>query len=203
MEELPRLVKSQDIIKGKIFNIAVPFVAERPLEFVVQDDGNSDKYRIVTKDDGFEGTMGADGKRHADVVRVVTDYKLRPGVIISSNELNNNEDFKDVIVLPISSIHTNESQRSLIQRMKEKNDLPSFHYLERLVGKESYVIVNKPIRLHKSMIFEARREIVLDQEIMTEIMKKLAKCLEIEEIEKCDQCEHNCENCELKLASNS
>ncbi|MDF2545345.1 MAG: hypothetical protein K0R93_243 [Anaerosolibacter sp.] len=203
MGDLPRLVSHKDIIRGKIFNVAVPHTSGRPLNFVIEDPGQKGTYKIITKDDGFEGEKDPKtGKKIAPVVKVVTEFKLRPAIVISDDYWNNNEDYYSVVVVPIASIYEEDKKNPLIKRMMTSNDLDGLHYIGTKTGRDAYVTVNDPVRLNKNMLFEPKKQIVLDDPLMTVLMEKFAKCFAVKKIARCRECEHNCESCEFRLAVN-
>lgn len=203
MGTLPRLVPYNKILRGKIFNVAVPYTSERPLDFVIEDETQKGLYKIITKDDGFEGVVDpATGKRYAPTVKVVTEFKLRPAVVIQKNEFNNNPNYHMTIVLPITKIYEKDKTNSLIQRAITDNDVEYFHYLGGLLVYESLVLIADPKRIHKNMLFEPPKEIILDDHTMEEILVKFAKCFQIKRIKECDECERNCKSCRYKLAVN-
>ncbi|MCL1949694.1 MAG: hypothetical protein FWF59_08185, partial [Turicibacter sp.] len=90
MEELPRLVASADIHRGKIFYVALPYTEGRPFNFVEQDRHYPDIYRIQKKDDGFEGKTDNSGKKRSEVLNIMTGIKLRPCVVIQKDFYNHN-----------------------------------------------------------------------------------------------------------------
>jgi len=204
MYSLPKLVSYGKIFRGKIFNVAIPFTSHRPLSFVVEDESNPNSYKIISKDYGFEPmTNPKTGKKYAPTVKIVTEFKLRPAIIIQSDELNHNPDYHSTIVIPISSITENDKQHSdIVKRMITSNDIDGMHYLGNLTGKDSYTTISDPKRLHKNMIFETKNEIILSNELMQEIMIKFGKCFEIKRISECEECKNNCKNCEYKKVVN-
>lgn len=203
MGELPRLVPYDDIKRGKLFNVAVPFTNGRPLSFVMEDPINKNVFRIVKKDDGFEPvTDPRTGKKKAPVLKIVTEYKLRPAIVIQDDEWNHKSEYHSVIVLPISSIYEEDKKDPITQRMIEKNDLDGVHFLGNTTGREAYVTINDPKRLHKNLLFKTRNEIIFPDKVMEDIMIKFAKCFSIKKIVQCKECEKNCETCALKLAVN-
>lgn len=203
MGGLPREVPYGQILRGKIFNVAVPFTNERPLDFVIEDDKFKGFYKIITKDDGFEGVINQEtGRRQAPVVKIATEFKLRPAIVIQKNEFNNNPNYHMTIVLPITKIRKEDKNNEYVQGAIENNDVEYYHYLGKLLLHESLILINDPKRIHKNMLFATPKEIILSNDIMEEILVKFAKCFEIKKIKECDECEQNCKRCRYKLAVN-
>ncbi len=203
MGRLPREVPNEVILRGRIFNAAIPHTFGRPLKFVEQDSNDNNLFHIIEKDDGFEGVIDPKtGKRVSPIVQAVAEFKLRPAVVIQSDEWNQKEKYPYIIVLPIASLYPEDLDDPDIKRMVERNDLPYFHYLASITGRESYITITKPNRLNKNMIYMPKTQIALNRATMEEILKKFATCFEIKKIAQCDTCNKNCEKCEYKLAVN-
>lgn len=194
MNDLPRLVKPEDILRGKVFNVALPFTNGRPLNFVFKDESQKDVFKIVRLDDGLEGKIGNDGNRKAEILKIVTEIKMRPALIIDKDEFNHNPNYPFVVILPIATLSKSQKEKSIFKRMIRHNDIERFYYL----GNGSYITVNDPQRVYKNMIFENESDIVFGESTMIEIFKRFAQCFAIDRIIECDRCEHNCENCNYK-----
>lgn len=203
MTRLPRAVSYDNILWGKVYYVPIPFSSGRPLEFVVKDTDHEDLYRLAKKADGFEGEIDpATGNRVSRELKIVTEFKMRPALVIQSNEMNVDPRYDFVVVLPISTINKGHMNRPIIQDMITHNNIDRLHYIGKAVGRESYITVSDPKRLHKNMLYKFNREVSFSDEVMEVILAKLAKCLEIKRIAECDLCEKNCENCEYKNVVN-
>ncbi|WP_352419042.1 hypothetical protein [Proteiniborus sp.] len=199
---LPRLIKHEDIFRGKIYSVALPFTNGRPLNFVVEDDTHKGLYKIIKKDDGFEGKVDKEtGIRKSEQLKIVTGIKLRPCIVIQKDEYNHNPKYPLVAILPIATLSDKQKERPLFQRMVSHNDVDSFYYL----GNDCYITINDPQRVFKNVLFEIDYKLNYNESDvdMQEIMKKFAKCFEIKRIVECDTCKHNCENCEYKKVVNA
>lgn len=194
MSELPRLVKSEDILRGKVFNVALPFTNGRPLNFVFEDNDQKGMIKIVQLDDGLEGRIDKEGHRKAEVLRIVTEIKMRPALVIDRDEFNKNPNYPLVAILPIATLNESQKRKNIFQRMVRYNDIERFYYL----GNDSYITINDPQRVYKNMLFENESNIVFEEPVMVEIFKRFAQCFAVERIIECDKCEHNCENCDYK-----
>lgn len=91
---------NSNIIRGRIFNAAIISTNGRPLEFLEEQEG--DTYKIIPKNDGLEGKVDLKtGKRKAEVLKIATEVKLRPVVVIQSDK---NSNYPLVVVLPLANI---------------------------------------------------------------------------------------------------
>ena len=200
---LPRLVTYDKIKRGKLYNVAVPHMSERPLSFVIEDDKNPGTFNLVTKPDGFEGKRDPKtGKKFAPTLKVVTEFKLRPSLVIQNDKLNTDPNYHSIVVLPVATIYESDKENPLISRAIEKNDIDLIHYIGAITGREAYIQVNNPKLIHKNLLFEPDYELLLPDIIITDTMKKFAKCFEIKQIKECEECQRNCNNCEYKIAVN-
>jgi hypothetical protein len=199
MSVLPRLVDSKSILRGKVKDVALPFIQGRPLNFVIEDTDNPNLYKIIEKDDGFEGFINPiNNKKKSEIVKVVTEFKLRPCLIIQKDEYNLIEDYPFTVILPLANISKEQRKRKTFQRVINYNDIDQYYYL----GHNSYVTINDPHKVYKNMLFERDNEVSIDKESCNEIMMRLAQCFKINTIKECDTCSRNCNNCEFKNAVN-
>lgn len=203
MSQLPRLVDYNEILRGKIFNVPIPFTSERPLDFVVEEPDGKGLYRIVRKDDGFEGQIDpVTKKKVAKPLKIVTEFKMRPAVVIQSTNINTSPYYDFVIVLPLASINENDLKDPVMKEIVAHNNNDRMYYLGETLGREAYVNIIDPKRLHKNMLYAAKEEVILTEDVMEVIMMKFARCLEIKKIAECETCEKNCENCSYKNVVN-
>ncbi len=179
--DLPRLVQSEDIHRGKIFYVALPYTQGRPFRFVEKDEQHEDLYRIIERPDGFEGKSEPQtGKRRSESLEVVTGIKLRPCIIIQKDQYNHNDKYPFVVVLPIATLTKEHKQRPIFKRLIEHNDLDQFYYL----GNDCYITVNDPKRVYKNTLFyvEGRLKIEESDIDMDELMMRFAECLAVKKI---------------------
>lgn len=174
MGKTPREIPYERIIRGRIYNAAIPHTFGRPLKFVEPHPKIFGVFNVVEKNDGFEGVIDSKtGKRVAPVVQAIAEFKMRPAVVIQADEWNKKEEYPFVIVLPIQGIYPDDLKDPDIKRMIAVNDLPFIHYIGSIPGKESYITITKPNRLNKNMLYLPKNEIDLSSYIMEEILKKL------------------------------
>jgi len=179
--DLPRLVRSRDIDRGKIFYVALPYTQGRPFKFVEKDRYYPDLYRVIEKKDGFEGKAEPlTGRRRAESLDVVTGIKLRPCIVIQKDQYNHNEKYPFVVVLPIATLSKYHKQKPIFKHLIEYNDLDQFYYL----GNDCYITVNDPKRVYKNTLFyiDGQLKIAADEIDMDELMIRFAECFEVKKI---------------------
>lgn len=188
---LPRQVENSKILRGRVLNVAVINPNGRPLEFLEEEGSNI--YKSIVKLDGLEGKIDkVSGKKKAETLKIISEVKLRPALIIQPNEYNQKTSYPFVTILPLANIPKNKKGTNMMKRLVEKNDLDVMHYL----GHNSYVTVNDPRRVYKNMLFEFKDGIErkIDELSFNIIMRKFANCFEIDEIDKCEECVYNYDN---------
>lgn len=197
---LPREVKNEDILKGEVFYVALPYLEGRPLKFIEPANDNQDLYKIVQKEDGFEAKTDENGKKYSPELLIACGIKMRPCLIIQNDEMNGNENYPMVVVLPIQTFSDKQSERPTFKRMVESNDLPEYYYLDN----KSYITIDNPRRVYKNMLFTIPNRVKFDKSLidMEEIMVRFAECFEIDKIRQCEECSKNCNKCEFKIAVN-
>ena len=197
---LPREVKNEDILKGEVFYVALPYLEGRPLKFVEPDGNSSVLYKIVQKDDGFEAKVDKNGKQCSSELKIVCGIKMRPCLIIQNDVMNGNENYPMVVVLPIQTFSEKQKERPTGKRVIEKNDLPEYYYLDN----GSYITIDNPRRVYKNTLFTIPNRVKFDKGLinMEEIMVRFAECFEIDKIRQCEECSKNCNKCEFKIAVN-
>jgi len=181
--ELPRLVQSKDIERGKIFYVALPFTQGRPFKFVEKDQRIPDLYRMVEKKDGFEGVSEPrTGRRRSENLEIVTGIKLRPCIVIQKDQYNHNEKYPFVVILPIATLSKEHKQKPIFKHLIEYNDLDQFYYL----GNDCYITVNDPKRVYKNTLFYVGGNFKINEsEIdMDELMLRFAECFEVKRIRR-------------------
>ncbi|MFE6134854.1 type II toxin-antitoxin system PemK/MazF family toxin [Bacillus sp. NPDC057893] len=168
-------VSSEQIKRGNIYEVAVPFSDGRPLTFFEADPKLGENVgRAVKKEHGFEPEYDAKtSTKKARIVSVIVKHKTRLCVVLQSDLFNGNENYDHVYVAPIATIHSREEKTELIKRLKEKNDIPQLHYIDSHTGKPAYVNVGDIKRLHKSLILKTTSHSPLSSKAMREISKKM------------------------------
>ncbi len=185
MKELPRLVDPQDILRGKIFYVALPHTTGRPFKFLQCVEGETNDYKVIEKLDGFEGTIMENGQKKSEHLEVVVGIKLRPCLVIQKDQYNKNERYPFVVVLPIATLTKEHKNRPIFKRLIEKNDLDQFYYL----GNDCYITINDPHRVYKNTLFYVEGKLKIDEQAfdMDELMKRFAECFDVKEIRAMEQ----------------
>ena len=181
MSERPRLVNSKDISRGKIFYVALPYTQGRPFRFIEKDEQHSKMYRIIEKEDGFQGKSEPQtGRRRSESLEIVTGIKLRPCIVIQKDQYNHNEKYPFVVILPIATLSEDHKKKPIFKRLIERNDLDQFYYL----GNDCYITVNDPKRVYKNTLFYVEGHLKIDEkEIdMDELMMRFAECFDVKKI---------------------
>lgn len=202
MPEGAQVIKDSDIKRGKIFRTAFPFLDERPLKFLEECAHNRECQhacaghdycgRIVKKVDGFE----ADDDR---VLNVITQFKARYAMVLSTSVLNENKRFPNVIVAPIVGIYKDEMQKPFIKRVINM-DLSAFtaYYLgDGVTGKPCYVDLGKIRPVPKNWLLQDKY-FVDDEHVFNGISERLGLTLAQKKLVDCDKCKRPCDKCELK-----
>lgn len=155
---------------GWIFEAAVPYVSERPLDFFIPNANNPDTGTVVN---GTKVQMQAqflDGKEKQVVLKV----KPRKVLILSNDELNHDASHYDVTVAKIYSIKDSEHSEPWYDPTVEGTH-PFFVYLESsITGKECYIDLSTVTTIHKNMLLEEKLNI---SPVMESVGSKLEYCL--------------------------
>ena len=180
-QQLPRLVSSKDINRGKVFYVALPYTQGRPFKFLEKDRHYPDIYRVIEKDDGFEGKAdGESGRRRSEALNVVTGIKLRPCVVIQKDQYNHNEKYPFVVILPIATLTPEHKEKPLFKRLIQYNDVDQFYYL----GNDCYITVNDPKRVYKNTLFYVEGGLKIEESKidMDELMIRFAECFAVKKL---------------------
>lgn len=187
IEELKSVTYS-DIARGKIYWTAIQFTEKRPLGIFKPVDGTN-KGEIIEEDDNtFKGRISEEtGKLKSEVIDIIIRHKRRMALVIQSDEVNN--DF--IYVIPITTFDKNDTK---IQYYKENKDIPQYHYLGIVTGKEAVANIADIKRIHKSLLLEVTNCEKVRDICMEEIGKKIATIMDIKKLDQCKQCSLNYEN---------
>lgn len=156
------------IKRGWIYEAAVPFIGERPLDFFIRDDNDAYRGTVVSLSKNFDGP----GESH----EVVLGLKPRKVVVISSDNLNQKPDHFDVTVAKIYSIYEEDKFE---QWYKDAFDgtHPFFAYLPKEVtGRECVVDLSSIESIHKNMLLEDKCDAA---SYMPAIDSKMEYCLSL------------------------
>ncbi|MDF9574919.1 type II toxin-antitoxin system PemK/MazF family toxin [Bacillus cereus] len=176
-------VSSEQIKQGNIYEAAIPFSDGRPLTFFEADPKLGENIgRAVKKDHGFEPEYDKETRTNkARIVSVIVKHKTRLCVVLQNDLFNENENYDHVYVAPIATIHPREEKTELIERLKEKNDIPQLHYIDSHTGRPAYVNIGDIKRIHKSLILKTTSHSPLSSKAMRDISQKIQKLMGVNE----------------------
>lgn len=180
-------VKDEDIKRGHIYWSAIPFTEERPLGIFKKISGVHGK-RVEESAETFKGRFNAEtGRIESEEIDVIIRHKRRMVTVVQSEEALG----KFIYVLPITTYNGDSAK---IERIKSNPDVPQYHYIGQLTGKEAVVNISDMKRVHKSLLMDKVKVNKISDEDMEIIGKKLATLMDIEKLEKCDECINNYKN---------
>lgn len=156
------------IKRGWVYEAAMPYVGQRPLDFFIPDKGNP--YRGTVK--GFNGDF-----RPSEVHQIVVSLKQRKVVVVSRDEdINQDNRIKTVNVAPIVSIEPSEHDTEWY-KMAVSGEHPFFVYLPEIVtGKECIINVSNITTIHKTLLLNDKFDL---SEFLPVIDNKLEYCLQL------------------------
>lgn len=193
-------VKNEDILRGKIFRVAFPFLEDRPLNFFEKCDqcnvcehkcGQTYCGRVFTKTDGFEDS----GDK---TLYVINRFKARYAMILSTGVLNNSK-FPNVIVAPIVGIHDDEINKPNIKDIMERSlkKFTAYYLDDSVTGKHCYIDLGKIQPIPKNWLLQ-EKFYVNDKTVFDGISERLGLTLAQKKLIECERCKKPCEKCELK-----
>lgn len=203
MVALPHLIDSKDIIRGKIFRTAFPFIEDRPLAFFEKCDkyekecpshcsGHKHCGRVVEKAYGFESS-------NDEILYVVTRFKARHAIVLSTSVINENSNAHNVVVAPLIGIHDDEINTPKIKSiMNREFRIFSAHYLEKNVtGMHCYIDLSKIGPVPKTWLLQ-EKAFIEDDQTFNGISERIGIMLAQKQLIGCKNCKKPCENCAIK-----
>ncbi|WP_336784137.1 hypothetical protein [Paenibacillus illinoisensis] len=162
------------IKKGWIFEAAVPYVGERPLDFFIPDKKDSFRGKVVR---GTSVALSEDFTEGGNTVyQVVLDLKPRKVVVLSNDELNSSETQLDVMVAKFYSITDKDKSESWYE-LAVNGTHPFFVYLgQEVTGRECIIDLSTITTIHKNMLLEEKLDIT---SIMPVIESKIQYCFDL------------------------
>lgn len=180
-------VKDEDIKRGHIYWSAIPFTEARPLGIFKTISGVHGK-RVEEDAQTFKGRINNEtGRRESEEIDVIIRHKRRMVTVVQSEESLGNF----IYVLPITTYNGDNDK---IEQIKNNPDVPQYHYIGQLTGKEAVVNISDMKRVHKSLLMDNVNVDKISDEDMEIIGKKLATLMDIEKLEKCEECINNRKN---------
>ncbi|MFP7377728.1 type II toxin-antitoxin system PemK/MazF family toxin [Bacillus paralicheniformis] len=170
-----------DIERGTEYIAAFMFPSDtkRPLSFFIPDETNPKKGSLKNAIGDFKPIL-VDGKPRAQVHQVVVSIKPRNVVVISSDEINQSEEFEYILVAPINTIKENERNRDWYSLLTD-DEHPIYTYLPKGTI-ERYVDLSQSVSIHKSMLI--RKKDKVDEQRWSILEENLLYCLSLGIIEE-------------------
>lgn len=157
----------KDIKRGWIHEAVVPFTAERPLDFFIEDEKNPKYGKIESGFGVFKPSI---------LHKAVVELKQRKVLILSNDEICQATDVYDITVAPIYGIYSDDKQKDWYKQVVN-NDHPFFAYLpEEVTGKECLIDLTNVISISKNMLLKDKIDI---SDKMDHIENVLERCLQL------------------------
>ncbi|STO12881.1 PemK-like protein [[Flavobacterium] thermophilum] len=163
-----------NIYRGHEYEAALPYPSDtkRPLSFFIPDDNDPERGRIVESNGNFK-PIYINGKPIAKEQKIIMTVKPRKVVVLTNDEINQNEYFEYILVAPINTIKPNEKHKEWYHKLIN-DEHPIFTYIPK--GKlERYVDLSQTMSIHKSLLLRKSDHIPEDR--MKVIDDNLVQCL--------------------------
>ena len=134
----------------------------------------SSKGRLVNKDGDFSPRL-IDGRLRAQVQQIVVSLKPRRVVVISSDDINQNDEFEYILVAPINTIKEQERNKDWYSILKD-DEHPIYTYIPNEKF-ERYVDLSQTASIHKSLLLKKYNKV--DQERWCVLEENLLHCLSL------------------------
>jgi len=122
-----------------------PSDTERPLLFFLPDEDDNEHGRL-SRDRGDFSAQIVNGNRRAREQKIVMTVKPRRVIVITSDEINQSEEFEYILVAPINTIKSAEKTKDWYKSLKEDKH-PIFVYCPN--GRyERYIDVSQITTIH-------------------------------------------------------
>lgn len=166
----------KDISKNDIFNAAMiyPSDTERPLLFFLPDENDEERGRL-SRDRGDFSAQIVNGSRKAREQKIVMTVKPRRVIVITSDEINQSQDFEYILVAPINTIKSFEKTKSWYKNLTEDKH-PIFVYCPN-ENFERYIDVSQITTIHKSLLIKKVEKLAPDREELLE--DSILQCLSL------------------------
>ncbi len=162
------------IKNGWVFEAAVPYVGERPLDFFIPDVKSPFRGKVVrgTSVSLTEDFTTGGNKEY----QVVLQLKPRKVLVLSNNELNEDLDHYDVIVAKIYQVHPDDKLSAWYELAKNGNH-PFFFWLDKdITGRECVIDLSSVTTIHKNMLLEEKMDL---SPIMPAVDQKIKYCFDL------------------------
>ncbi|WP_124118483.1 type II toxin-antitoxin system PemK/MazF family toxin [Paenibacillus xylanexedens] len=162
------------IKKGWIFEAAVPYVGERPLDFFIPDSRTPYRGKVVS---GTAVALSEDFTEGGDKeYQVVLNLKPRKVVVVSNDELNADTTQRDVMVAKLYTIKRKDKSEPWYP-LAVSGSHPFFVYLgQEITGRECIIDLSTITTIHKNMLLQEKLDIT---PIMPAIESKIKYCFDL------------------------
>ncbi|MFS0643668.1 type II toxin-antitoxin system PemK/MazF family toxin [Siminovitchia sp. 179-K 8D1 HS] len=166
----------KEIERGFEFEAAMlfPSDAKRPLSFFVPDEGNAKRGSITTEIGDFSPIKVGETFK-ANTQQIVMNIKPRKVVVLSSDEINKNENFEYILVAPINTIKPNQKIKDWYKQLISDRN-PIFTYLPK-GNLDRYIDLSQTIGIHKSLLL--KKYSYIGKERMEILENDLLQCLSL------------------------
>src|SRR5690606_33866831 len=147
---------------------------KRPLTFFIPDSSDPEK-GILHNDMGDFSAQLVNGSMRAIEQKIIMTVKPRKVVVLTSDEINQNNDFEYILVAPINTIKPQEKQKNWYQLLKEDQH-PIFVYIP-FANYERYVDLTQTTTIHKSLLLKKLNKVNPDR--IDALEENLLHCLSL------------------------
>lgn len=171
----------KNIERGYEFEAAMLFPSDtkRPLSFFIPEELGSSKGEIRNSVGDFKPIKVGE-KFKAREQMVVMTIKPRRVVVLSSNEINQDEYFEYILVAPINTVKPHEKEKNWYKLLKE-DEHPIFTYVPNIKG-DRYIDLSQIVSIHKSLLLRKYEEVAIER--MDVLEANLLQCLSLGIIEE-------------------
>ncbi|GIO39485.1 MULTISPECIES: hypothetical protein [Paenibacillus] len=155
------------IKRGWIYEAAIPYTGERPLDFFIRDTNNPNKGSIVKGNGNF-----VPGQEHL----VVLGLKQRKVIVVSNDDLCQDKNIFDVTVAPIYSIYEEDKKFEWYNDVVNGNHLFYSYLSKDITGRECVVDLSNIITIGKNMLLNDKHDATSQ---MQDIHLKMEYCLQL------------------------
>jgi len=156
-----------EIKRGWIYEAAIPYTGERPLDFFILDSDCTYRGTVVGKNGEFTS-----GKEHF----IVMGLKQRKVIIVSHEKNCSDNTMFDITVAPIYSIYKEDKLQPWYSDAITGNHLFYSYLPKEATGKESVVDLSNLITINKNMLLNNKSDA---SRYMIDINTKMEFCLQL------------------------
>jgi len=156
-----------NIKRGWIYEAAIPYTGERPLDFFIPDPDCPYRGTIVGRNGEF---------RPKETHYVVLGLKQRKVVVVSNDDICNDINRFDVTVAPIYTIYDEDKREQWYNDVISGNHLFYSYLPKHVTGRECVVDLSNLVTIGKNMLLNDKKDI---SDYMKDINEKMEYCLQL------------------------